>query len=320
MCAFDYTAWNSFALPCPENTVTKVRRMLDTVRCLVRFTCFVSTYNVKEPGRWFTSGTGLSPGSFWHWFGKLYSRVLKEDGIESSTRVAVNFDNATVRAEGKLISFGCISEMKRDLHRDFRTQVGQLQTWLEFGSIADVYTTVLNNRSIRIVDDLSSQASIFNVVPTAAVAGQHMRFRDQQDSHDKQKQKRILNIVNSLTKLLMLAVWINPDLALRFPELSILSFSGPHRNLYFDSDERIFVIRSRYNKNTKYDTRLLFLDPDVSAELFWFIYILRPFTIELLGDETSDSFFVETKAQDFVFTRAKDHPTIATSTLKGRQH
>ena len=55
-------------------------------------------------------------------------------------------------------------------------------------------------------------------------------------------------------------VWICPSLQLRFPELSILCSSGSNRNLYFDADERVFLIKSRYNKSYKFDSRILFLD------------------------------------------------------------
>ncbi|QLG72925.1 hypothetical protein HG535_0D06370 [Zygotorulaspora mrakii] len=285
MCPFDFPTWDSFELACPETTVSKVRRLLDTIRCLVRFTCFATTENAKEPGKWFTSGTFLPPENFWSWFGKLYSRVVRENGIESSSRIAVDFDNAVVRVEGKLVSFEYVREMKKDVGHDFEALVSELREWLEFGSVGDVYTTVMGNRTISVVDDLSSQGSVFNVIPMTAVEGHIMGFRDRQDANNKGKCDRILKIINGITKLLMLAVWINPGLALRFPELSILSFSGTHRNLYFDSDDRVFLIRSRYNKNTKYDTRLLFLDEDVSAKLFWFLYILRPFTISILGNE-----------------------------------
>lgn len=185
------------------------------------------------------------------------------------------------------MSFEYVALMKEDLNKALEAQVALLREWLEFGRVRDVYTTVMANKSISVVDDLSGQGSVFNVIDISAVNGYCMRFREPESAQDEFVRSRILTIMNSITKLLMVSVWISPGLALRFTELSILSFSGSHRNLYFDSDDRVFIIRSRYNKNTKYDTRLLFLSPTVSAQLFWFVYVLRPFTIALIGDGIS---------------------------------
>ncbi|QLG70072.1 hypothetical protein HG535_0A00110 [Zygotorulaspora mrakii] len=286
MCAFNFPAWDRTDVPCPENTVTKARRIMDTIRCLIVFTCFATTENVSETAYWLASRNYLSVINYWGWFRRLYHTVAKE-GIEATVRVTVNPDERAVRVEGKLISFEYVAQMKSDLNRDLEAHVEELRRWLEFGSVSDVYMTVMANRSICVVENLSGQDSVFNVIGAEAVSGYTMRFREQESAQNEQVRASILKLVNTITKLLMLAVWINPGLALRFPELSIISFGGSHRNLYFDSDDRVFIIRSRYNKNTKYDTRLLFLDARVSAQLFWFIYILRPFTIVLLGDDIS---------------------------------
>ena len=209
--------------------------------------------------------------------------MLRQEGVEAAARVNADFDRQTVRIDGRLVSFEYVREMKRDLARDFQVQMGLLGEWLEFGQVADVYTTVMANKGVKVVDNISGRGSVFNVLDASSVAGYCMRFRNQEEAGEEHKRCRILKVISSITKLLMLSVWFNPGLPLRFPELSILSFGGSQRNLYFDAGDRVFIIRSRYNKNTKYDTRLLFLDAGVSAQLFWLIYVLWPFTISLLG-------------------------------------
>ena len=260
-----------------------VRRLIDAIRCLVMFSCFAYTEDVQEVGEWFTSGSSLSLQNFWGWFRALYSKVLRQEGVEAAARVNADFDRQTVRIDGRLVSFEYVREMKRDLARDFQVQMGLLGEWLEFGQVADVYTTVMANKGVKVVDNISGRGSVFNVLDASSVAGYCMRFRNQEEAGEEHKRCRILKVISSITKLLMLSVWFNPGLPLRFPELSILSFGGSQRNLYFDAGDRVFIIRSRYNKNTKYDTRLLFLDAGVSAQLFWLIYVLWPFTISLLG-------------------------------------
>ncbi len=90
MCAFNFAAWESFDTPCPENTVTKARRLMDTVRCLLSFTCFATTENISETAYWFTSRAYIPVVNFWGWFRRLYHKVAKEEGIEASSRVTVN--------------------------------------------------------------------------------------------------------------------------------------------------------------------------------------------------------------------------------------
>ncbi|QLG71665.1 hypothetical protein HG535_0C00115 [Zygotorulaspora mrakii] len=48
MCPFDFPTWDSFELACPENTVSKVRRLLDTIQFLVRFTSFATTEMLRS--------------------------------------------------------------------------------------------------------------------------------------------------------------------------------------------------------------------------------------------------------------------------------
>lgn len=198
----------------------------------------------------------------------------------------LDFDHTTARVHGKLSSFEYIREMKADLLQHFNQHVTELHKYCTFGGVSEVYANVMANRAVKVVDDVSGSGSVFQVIDSSKVAGYIMRLRGDADAGamDANVKQKLLKIINNMTKVLMVSVWIDPGLALRFPELSILSFGGSHRNLYFDADDRVFIIRSRYNKNTRYDSRILFLDAKASAQLFWFIYIIRPFTVLFLGD------------------------------------
>ncbi|GES71212.1 hypothetical protein SCEPF1_0075000200 [Saccharomyces cerevisiae] len=158
------------------------------------------------------------------------NKVLRQEGVEAAARVNADFDRQTVRIDGRLVSFEYVREMKRDLARDFQVQMGLLGEWLEFGQVADVYTTVMANKGVKVVDNISGRGSVFNVLDASSVAGYCMRFRNQEEAGEEHKRCRILKVISSITKLLMLSVWFNPGLPLRFPELSILSFGGSQRN------------------------------------------------------------------------------------------
>ncbi|QLG70968.1 hypothetical protein HG535_0A09180 [Zygotorulaspora mrakii] len=60
MCPFDFPTWASFELACPENTVSKVRRLLDTIQFLVRCTSFATTEMLRS------LKSGLHQGSSFH--------------------------------------------------------------------------------------------------------------------------------------------------------------------------------------------------------------------------------------------------------------
>lgn len=65
MCAFNFPAWDRTGVLCPENTVTKARRIMDTIRCLIVFTCFATTENVSETAYWLASRNYLSVINYW---------------------------------------------------------------------------------------------------------------------------------------------------------------------------------------------------------------------------------------------------------------
>ena len=70
--------------------------------------------------------------------------------------------------------------------------------------------------------------------------------------------------------------------------MNITTFAGEGRNLYIDVVDRIFFIKSSYNKNRKFENRLLFMDKIVSADLLWFVHILRPFVVKLLRNRLGE--------------------------------
>ncbi|CAI1978425.1 hypothetical protein SEUBUCD646_0G00240 [Saccharomyces eubayanus] len=154
-----------------------------------------------------------------------------------------------------------------------------LAEWLDFGSIGQVYYNCMNNRSVHIEDyPHNSKRSVFDIVDQNLVSPYSMNWKKIDYKNDKIIRDAVLKIANRITKLLMIAIGVCPGLPLVFPELNLLRFTSFNRNMYFDAGERVFVIESKYNK---YNTQFLFLDVPVSAILFWFMYILRLFTISM---------------------------------------
>ena len=304
LCSFSFYNWTDFNQPCPVHRSGQMRRQLDVVRCFVMFTCFAKLKrndDISEMGRIFSSGSALPLNNFWSWLRRIYSKVIKEEGNDTLTFVNIDHQENSVIINGRQLNFKCLRDMKTDLMSTFNSLVEDLHEHCTFGDVFEVYTRVMANHTIPVVDSFDKEGSVFDVIHEKAVGEFQMRMREDSNEDDCQSssegsalanaedvkkikvRKRVLKIIEEITKVMMVSVWINPGLALRFPELSILSFAGGSRNIYYETDDRVFIVRSCYNKNTKYDTRILFLDRAVSAQLFWFVYVLRPFAIQLLG-------------------------------------
>lgn len=290
LCSFSFYSWSDFHQPCPVHGSGQMRRQLDVVRCFVVFTCFAtlkSNDDISEMGRIFSSGSVLPLNNFWSWLRQIYSKVIKDEGNDTLTFVNIEHQENSVIVNGKQLNFKYLKDMKTDLMSTFNDLVADLRENCTFGDPFEVYTRVMANRTIPVVDSFNKEGSVFDVIHEKAVGEFQMRMREiaNEDNHENTSEaspvplneenskeirlrEKVLKIVEEITKVMMVSVWINPGSALRFPELSILSFTGGSRNIYFDTDDRIFIVHSRYNKNTKYDTRILFLDRAVSAQLF----------------------------------------------------
>lgn len=284
--AFDFEKWESFDKQvCPLKEARKLRQDLDAVRCLILFTAF--SYGVSADAL-DAAIKSEDTRTFYKGFRRLYTAVSGEEKTIASTYINIDPDDQNVMVKNKIVSFNLIAMMRRDIERDFNACVDELGKMVSFGTPATVFAGVLGNPMCHIDNENefdSQQYSIFNAVPQGAVSGFQMEWKDDQYAEQPVMTHAVVEIVSKLTKLLMLWVWLSPGLPLRYPELSILSFSGKHRNIFIDVKDRTLFVKSMYNKNRKFDNRLLFLDQQVSTALFWFIFILRPFVITILGDD-----------------------------------
>lgn len=147
-----------------------------------------------------------------------------------------------MRVEGKSTSFEYVAHMKEELNKVLEAQVALPKSGLK---CARRNTTLMGNKSISVIDDLSGQGSVFNVIDSSAVDGYCVHFREPESAQDEAVHCQIRKIINSRTKLLMVLICISPGLALPFTELSTLNFSGFHRNSYSASNDGVFIIRSR---------------------------------------------------------------------------
>ena len=286
MSAIDHVGWVKYEDSFPLKQARTVRQMLDAVRCLIKFTAFsVSTEGLEEAVK------TDDDQRFFKVFRIFYSAVVKQEKTIASTHVNIDPERGRVLVRNKVLSFDLLASMKEELHNTFTHCVGMLGRWVTYGSVAMVYNNTMGNPMVRIPDESvmdSRHASLFQSLPADLFNGYHMNWVRDEDAGSSEVAQSMLDIINRLTKVLMVCVWLSPGLPLRFPELSIITFAGEGRNVYIDVVDRIFFIKSSYNKNRKYENRLLFLDKIVSADLLWFIHILRPFVVKLLRNRLGE--------------------------------
>ncbi|CCF59419.1 hypothetical protein KAFR_0G03860 [Kazachstania africana CBS 2517] len=220
---------------------------------------------------------------FYGYFKTLYSKVMNEEDIAARNLVTTNLEKGSVSLGTKTLSLNFISRIKIDLHIEFDTCQTALREWFIFGSPPTAYMTVLDNKNIELMQEDPMTNSIFKILPQCHAAQHYFKWRRPEDASVSEIRTKVVKLINKMTKLLMASVWISTGFPVRFTELSILSVGGTSRNLYIDSDTRLFYFRVTYNKNKKFDNRIFMMDLPVTRNLFWFVYILRPFEIELLS-------------------------------------
>lgn len=288
LCSFDVTKIKTREnIECPLSSILDYRYKLDAIRCLVLFSSFNST---EDPTTTAESYTTPEENNFISTFKTLYTLVVNESKTLARNNISVDIAGEYVLVKGKMLSFHMISLIKAEVNASFQSCVDDLFKLVSFGTPVRVYRKVFFNSQINTEGESTSKenfSSIFDTIPQENVREYNIDWRNEEDSSNENTIKNILILVNQITKLLMFSVWLSPGMALRFPELSILSFSGYDRNLFVDVIEKIFYFKTTYNKNKKFDSRLLFMDKTVTTNLLWFVYILRPFTIDLMQDKLS---------------------------------
>lgn len=286
MSAVNFEDWNYYEESFPMKQARTLRQSLDAVRALIKFTSFAVSHEGLEEAIKTEDNQ-----RFFKVFRLFYSAVAGQERTIASTHVNVDPENGRVLVRNKVLSFELLSSMKQELHNTFRACIGMLGRWVSYGNVAVVYQNTMGNPLVNIRDETSidnRHRSLFQSLPIEMFNGYRMEWFSDGDASSAAVAGQFLEIVNKMTKVLMVCVWLSPGTPLRFPELNIMTFAGEGRNLYIDVIDRIFYIKSAYNKNRKFENRLLFLDKVVSGDLLWFIYILRPFVVKMLSQRLSE--------------------------------
>lgn len=78
-------------------------------------------------------------------------------------------------------------------------------------------------------------------------------------------------------------VYFGGGFPFRFPELKLLAYAGPQRNVYVHDESRRLQLFCDYNKNGSSQPHLRTLDRTTSDYLFFFVIVLRQMQMNAVG-------------------------------------
>ena len=285
LCAFIIKKRNRYTETFSLESSISYRYKLDAIKQLILLSAVSSSDDIDTIAKAYTSA---NINHFMTNFNLLYRLVVRENNIYTKNNICVVPDGKYLLIKGRILSFPMISTIKEELNSSINNCINDLCEWLYFPSPSQTYQKVFDSKAINIFKDdepNSDLSSIFDIIPQEIVEEYSIKWKSDNDRLNENVIKKMICSINQLTRLLMFSVWISPGLPLRLSELSMLTFSGYDRNMFVDMIDKVFYFKNTYNKSKQYDSRLYFMDKYVTAHLLWFIYILRPFTIELLQNK-----------------------------------
>lgn len=283
---FDFSSWEAVDRDCPWRTMLEYRYMLDSLSWLIRF----STVNYSEKvetfiHKWTTPVMGGD--DFVGNFKKLYYAVSKDAKISTSTYVNVLYESRSVMVKNRMLSFGLIGTMLREMTSDFDECLHRLSQWLKFYDFNMLYFNSLGREDIKFSEDYDKDSILGNFSDDFFIH-MNMRWRNlENESQDESILKRIRDICNKLNRLIMVMVWICTGMPMRSPELTTITYAGAARNIFIDTVKRRLYLNIKYNKSHKYTNRVMFLSEGVSRRLWWSVTILRTFIYVTFGEDMS---------------------------------
>ncbi|KAF1905676.1 LOW QUALITY PROTEIN: Y' element ATP-dependent helicase protein 1 copy 2, partial [Saccharomyces cerevisiae] len=185
--------------------------------------------------------------AMWKWIKILYHEVAQETTLKDSYRITLVPSSDGISVCGKL--------------------------WGELNNCFHM-SLILRNREVlfrepkRGIDEYLENDSFLQMIP--------VKYREivlPKLRRDTNKMTAALKNIDELT--------VYPY---RYPELQLLAFAGPQRNVYVDDTTRRIQLYTDYNKNGSSEPRLKTLDGLTSDYVFYFVTVLRQMQICALGN------------------------------------
>lgn len=226
----------------------------------------------------------------WKWIKVVYSKTAAEEENVSRYQISLVPSSEGVIIVGKLFDRQYIRDFYADCVSVYRHNLAKLNEMFYMPTVEHIAGSILRNRDIhfrepkRGTDKYWGAGSLLNMIPLQLRNSLLPKFR--RDKHRRLSEginKQVAQAVDNIACVLMWMVYFGAGFPYRFPELQMLAFSGPQRNVYVDDVSRRLQLFCDYSKTGSSDLLLKTLDPVTSAHVFFFIVILRQMQINALG-------------------------------------
>ncbi|KZV12949.1 hypothetical protein WN66_00775 [Saccharomyces cerevisiae] len=167
---------------------------------------------------------------------------------------------------------------------------GELNNCFYMPTVVDIANLILRNREVlfrepkRGIDEYLENDSFLQMIPVKYREIVLPKLRRDTNKMTAALKNKVAVAIDELTVPLMWMIHFAVGYPYRYPELQLLAFAGPQRNVYVDDTTRRIQLYTDYNKNGSSEPRLKTLDGLTSDYVFYFVTVLRQMQICALGN------------------------------------
>ena len=265
------------------NTPRRLRKTLDAVKALLVSSCACTARDLDI----FDDNNGVA---MWKWIKILYHEVAQETALKDSYRITLVPSSDGVSVCGKLFNREYVRGFYFACKAQFDNLWGELNNCFYMPTVVDIANLILRNREVLFrepkqgIDEYLENDSFLQMIPVKYREIVLPKLRRDTNKMTAALKNKVAVAIDELTVPLMWMIHFAVGYPYRYPELQLLAFAGPQRNVYVDDTTRRIQLYTDYNKNGSSEPRLKTLDGLTSDYVFYFVTVLRQMQICALGN------------------------------------
>ncbi|CAD6621517.1 BJ4_G0002670.mRNA.1.CDS.1 [Saccharomyces cerevisiae] len=265
------------------NTPRRLRKTLDAVKALLVSSCACTARDLDI----FDDNNGVA---MWKWIKILYHEVAQETTLKGSYRITLVPSSDGISVCGKLFNREYVRGFYFACKAQFDNLWGELNNCFYMPTVVDIANLILRNREVlfrepkRGIDEYLENDSFLQMIPVKYREIVLPKLRRDTNKMTAALKNKVAVAIDELTVPLMWMIHFAVGYPYRYPELQLLAFAGPQRNVYVDDTTRRIQLYTDYNKNGSSEPRLKTLDGLTSDYVFYFVTVLRQMQICALGN------------------------------------
>ncbi|GFP73264.1 Y' element ATP-dependent helicase protein 1 copy 8 [Saccharomyces cerevisiae] len=265
------------------NTPRRLRKTLDAVKALLVSSCACTAKDLDI----FDDNNGVA---MWKWIKTLYHEVAQETALKDSYRITLVPSSDGISVCGKLFNREYVRGFYFACKAQFDNLWGELNNCFYMPTVVDIANLILRNREVlfrepkRGIDEYLENDSFLQMIPVKYREIVLPKLRRDANKMTAALKNKVAVAIDELTVPLTWMIHFAVGYPYRYPELQLLAFAGPRRNVYVDDKTRRIQLYTDQNKNGSSEPRLKTLDGLTSDYLFYFVTVLRQMQICALGN------------------------------------